>query len=221
MNIQSTKNMQLTEKIRLMVFGKSFTGKTTLISTLPEKALVLSSDKGLIVLKKFDVDYFSMTSFTKVTEFLSFLKTDECKQKYNWICFDSVTAIADMLYFYLLDEKKLDGHKLWGEYGNFMIKFLTFIKNQNDYHTLSIYESLDKEDESGITVQSYGVKGAAADKIQYFYDEIFSLRKIGKDRKRILQTEESPGYFCKDRSGALLINEEPDLGNIIKKITGV
>lgn len=216
MNIKSTKDIQKDEKFRLMVYGQSGIGKTKLIGTLPGKILVLNTDKGMQTLGKSDIDYVSANKWSEVMEFLNYIKTDEAK-KYDFLVFDSVSATMDLLYMELSEVKKLGGFDLWKDYGAFVMKFMRFLRDQQTFHTLSIFEAIDKEDESGLATKGFGVQGQIGSRIPNFYDMVFALR-VDKTGARYLQTSSVPGWISKDRSQLLDKQEPADLNVIMKKI---
>lgn len=217
MLIQSTKDIVNTEKFRFMIYGNSGIGKTQLIGTVSGTPLVLNTDKGMKTLTKSTIDFVSANTWPEVVEFLQFMKTKECQSKYDWIVFDSVSAMMDLLFVDLQDNKKLTGFDLWREYGNFVTKFLRVLRDQQDYHTLSIFECMDKEDESGKSVKAFAVQGQVGGRIPNFYDEVFALR-LDKSGNRILQTNSVPGWISKDRSQLLAPIEPADLSLIMKKL---
>lgn len=219
MKISNTKNINHEEKFRFMVYGYSGIGKTKLIGTLPGKVLVLNTDKGLLTLAGMDVDYASANSWKEVIDFLNYMKTDEAKKKYKFIVFDSVSAMMDLLYMELSENKKLGGFDLWREYGGFVTKFFRVLRDQQDYHTLSLFEAIDKEDDAGLAVKAFGVQGSVGGRIPNFFDEVFALR-MDKSGVRMLQTASSPGWIAKDRSQSLEKNELADLKIIMEKIKG-
>lgn len=216
MNIKSTKDIKHSEKFRIMIYGNSGIGKTKLIGTLPGRVLVLNGDKGLLTLSKMDVDYVSVNKWSEVMEFLNYIKTEDAK-KYEFLVFDSVTAIMDLLYTELADVKKLTGYDIWREYGAFVMKFMRFLRDQETFHTLSIFEAIDKEDESGVATKGFGVQGQIGSRIPNFYDMVFALR-VDKTGARYLQTSSVPGWISKDRSQLLDKQEPADLNIVMKKI---
>ena len=221
LQVMDTSEYLTNNKFRFMVYGKSGIGKTLLISTIKGRVLVLNTDKGLATLRKVPCKYVSANTWPEVLEFLTFIKTKECRDAYDWIVFDSVTALSDILFHYLLEDKKLSGFDFWRDYGNFMMKFMRFLRDQNIYHTLSIFEAIDKDNAQGFTEQIFGVQGQVGSKIPNYYDEVFALKMIihNKEQKRMLQTLTTLGWTAKDRSQSLDSLEEPDLNNIMEKIS--
>lgn len=226
MKIQSTKDISNQEKFRFMVYAYSGMGKTQLISTIPGKILVLNLDKGLKTLGGHDIDYVTANKWEDVIEFLNYIKKPECLSVYNWIVFDSVTAMTDLLYRHLENDKKFTGHEFWKHYGGFINKFMLVLRDQTDYHTLSLFEAIDKEDDSGMAIKAFGIQGQVGGRVPGFFDEVYAL-KMEKDNSRILQTVSSPGWIAKSRSrnidktGPALNKTEPaDLAHIMNKIQG-
>ena len=217
MKINNTKEITQLEKFRIMVYGNSGVGKTQLIGTIPGKSLVLNCDKGMKTLSSLDIDYVSANNWSEIMEFLNFMKKEDCLKTYEWIVFDSISAMMDLLYLDLSETKKLAGFDLWREYSNFVNKFMRVLRDQQNYHTLSICEAIDKEDDSGVATKGFGVQGQIGGRIPNFYDEVFALR-IGKDNARMLQTASSSGWIAKDRSQVLEKNEVADLGVVMAKI---
>lgn len=217
MNIQSTKDITNLEKFRFMVYGYSGVGKTQLIGTIPGKTLVLNTDKGMKTLRKSVIDYVSANTWKEVVDFLNFIKTEECLKTYEWIVFDSVSAMAQLLFVDLTDNKKFAGYDLWNQYGNFVTKFMLMLRDQQNYHTLAIFEAEDKEDDNGVVGKGFTIKGKSGTNIPNFFDEVFALR-VNKEGDRILQTSTSLGWVAKDRSQTLEKNEPADLNSIMNKI---
>lgn len=221
MKINNTKNVSDNEKLKIMLYGLSGIGKTKLIGTLKEKILILNADKGLMTLQGLDIDYFTATSWKEVMEFLDYIKTKECSEKYTWIGFDTVTAMFDLLFAHLekrqAADSKYDGFCFWKDYGGLLLNFLRIIRDQNTYNILALFQHSTKEDKDGISQQVFGLQGGSATRPPDFFDEIFVLRQ-DKNGARIVQTASSPGYIAKDRSQVLEKNEIADLNEILKKI---
>jgi hypothetical protein len=96
MKIESTNNTKVL-KHNLAAIGASKSGKTHLISTIPGKALVCNTDKGIITLKKFKIQFTKVSSWAEFVEFMKF-GTDPAKMKkygFDWLAFDSVSTIAE------------------------------------------------------------------------------------------------------------------------------
>lgn len=224
MKILNTKDITETGKIRIMIYGKSGSGKTRLISTIPGKTLVLNIDKGMATLAGSDVDYVNANTWPEVIEFLNEVKKAEYQDKYSCLVFDDVTSLADLLMAHLEKQQesapKADGFALWKEYGGFMMKFFRFIRDQTAYDIVANFQAVDKDDDSGVTNQVFGVQGQVGSMVPKFFDEVLPLRILSKEKGAFaeLQTKSSLGWTAKDRSKKLLDVEKPDLTALMGKI---
>lgn len=220
MKIQNTADLSVNGKFRFMVYGASGIGKTRLLSTIPDKVLIMNTDKGMLSVSNKSLDYVSVNSWKEVVDFLEEIKSsEEIKKKYKWLAFDSVSAMMDLLFNHLGEVKNLSGYDLWREYGKFVLKFMRFLRDQEQYHTVSIFEMLSTEDSNGVISKSFAVQGEVGKRIPGFFDEVFALRS-DKDGKRFLQTNDLAGFPAKDRSQTLTLKEEADLALIMNKIIG-
>ncbi len=223
MKIFNAKDVQDNEKLKIMLYGVSGSGKTKLMGTLKEKILVLNADRGLLTLSGADIDYVTVNSWKEVIEFLDYIKTKECAEKYSWIGFDTVTAMFDLLTAHLekkaLMDSKFDGFAFYKEYGGLLLNFLRIVRDQNTFNVLALFQHSTKEDKNGLSQQVFGFVGSNATRAPEFFDEVFCLRS-DKEGNRIVHTAPIPGFVCKDRSQTLEKTEKADLSLIMKKIKG-
>jgi hypothetical protein len=220
MKIESTKNL-VNKAVSICVYGKTGTGKTHLASTIPEKALILNADKGVLTLRKYDIDYVTALAWKDVDSFMKFIGTEECSKKYKWIVFDSMTTIADMLLLHLKNDKGMKGFDLWNEYTEKLGQMIRFIRDQEVYSTLSIYESVEEKDANGIVSHGFGLSGEKlANRIPYFYSNVFSTHcKVKEDKPAYtLQTIPKNGWQGKARGIDVQATEEAHIGKLIKKL---
>lgn len=219
MEIKSTRNIKKKEKIHICLYGKSKTGKTSLIETLPGKTLVVNADKGLLALDGSDnVDYVDVDNFNHMIEVMQFIKSDKCK--YDNVVIDSMSVVADQILKYL-DDKGVKGFERWGDYGKYLQGIISTLRDSNDFNSVTIFELVEKENASGLLEKKVGVQGNLASRIGYFYDFFLASRvKHNKDESVYkIQTRTQDGFECGCRHKGLPTFIEPDLGklfNIIK-----
>ena len=220
MKIESTKDLK-GKKINICVYGKTGTGKTHLISTIPEKALILNADKGVLTLRKSDIDYATCVSWKDVSDFMKYMASKECAEKYKWIIFDSFSAIAEILQYHLKNEKNMKGFELWGEYSDKLGEMIRLIRDQEQYSTLSIFESSQSKNADGITTHAFNIPGdKISEKVPFYFSNVFSTHCKVKDDKPtyFLQTIPKNGWEGKARGVDVLPVEEAHLGKLIKKL---
>lgn len=218
MEIQSTGNIKPT-KLNTLIYGASGTGKTTLLSTLPNKTLIISKESGLLSLKDFSIDYVEPKD---LKELRSVLVSEEI-DSYDNIAIDSLTEIASMF----LEESTLlfpDDRQNFKKYGHYNEGIVRFIKFTRDLNKNIIFTSLEKtaEDNAGRRFTVPDITGSLASKLPAYFDFVFNLQIINKEneRERVLLTQPFDGFICKDRSGKLEDYEVPNLSLIINKVFG-
>lgn len=225
MEIKSTKDYHQ-QGISFLIYAQSGAGKTFLCSTLP-KPLILSAESGLLSLVQFDLPYIQINTIDDLYKAYEWLTTSPEADQFESVALDSISEIAEVI---LADEKKrmvngklVDPRQAYGalidQMGDLIRAFRDLPKN--------VYFSakLEKQtDEMGRILHSPSMPGnKTAQSLPYFFDEVFALRmEKGEDGKpaRALMTVGEGLWLAKDRSGALNMYEDPDLGAIIRKIKG-
>lgn len=223
--ITNTSKVEL-HKFNLAVIGMSKTGKTHLTSTIKGKVLLCNVDKGTLTLADSKIDCVNILKFEEFVDFMKFVTTSPqfVKMGYDWVVFDSVSQIADLLKRHL-DEKGISGFDFWGEYLKIMGGLLTTTRDTDRFNSLSIYEVTEKENKNGLLEKKFGLEGSIRDKVPYYYDFVFATSKTkDKDKKDqyLLQTFNKNGYdFLGGRGSNKLNDYEPaNIAHIIKKLKG-
>lgn len=211
--IKSTKDVTA-EGANLVIYGDSGVGKTTLVSHL-ENAIILSAEKGLLSLRKFDIPYFEITDMDDVNEAYLIVK----KSDYDHIAFDSLTEIAEVV-LYEMKEGKKDKRQAYGELADafgVMIRKFRDIKGKN-----TIFFAKEKniyDDEGNIVKYAPLMPGRVLPHgLPYLVDEVFSYQ-MDRKGERFFQTAADRKRPAKDRSGNLeAIEKNPNLNDIIKRV---
>lgn len=222
--IKKTNDTSLQRRNTLLL-GHAGSGKTTQAKHYQQrygKGLILSGEAGLLTLSDQDIDYVPIQTFNgkhnPEAGFYSFAGI--CKEihsadfkslGYNWMMLDSLTELSDLAHAEAEAEAskngKMDGFKVWGDYGKMMLGALKFFR---DLPFEVIVTCLVKEDsnEDGQVVYLPLVKGQAIQRqIPGIFDNVFALVKKEQrlpDNKveihRYVVTDEVRGYACKYRS---------------------
>lgn len=234
MLIKNTKDLK-DGPLTILVYGQSGAGKTTLTKTLPGapgKILVISAESGLLPLQEAGIDYVDITRndkdellpkesrIARVGEVYNYLQTAEAKAKYDWIVFDSLTEIGQVLVDSLQVKHagSKDGYAVYRENLQMLRSMITkFFRDQDHYNSLILTLSERGKNAEGIQAVNIDLEGRMSQSAPQFFDCVFLLG-VQPDGKRILMTATTERYIAKDRSGKLLQMEDADLGKIIGKI---
>ena len=88
--------------VKLLVYGQSGAGKTSLIPTLPDP-IVLSAEGGLLSIQDADLPYIEIASMDDLKEAFEWMSTPE-GLKFKSVALDSISEIAEVV---LNHEKKI------------------------------------------------------------------------------------------------------------------
>jgi len=221
-NLKSTSGIHL-NGVKVLVYGQSGSGKTSLIKTLPAP-LVLSAEGGLLSIADADVPFIEVSSMDTLKEAYQWvLNADEAKH-FQSIALDSISEIAEVV----LNFEKKNTKDPRAAYGAMQEQMGDIIRGFRDLPGKNVYFSakLEKtQDEMGRVLYAPSMPGnKVGQSLPYFFDEVLALR-VERDAdgnsQRALMCESDGLWQAKDRSGKLAAWEAPDLGEIIKKIGGV
>ena len=227
MTIKITTTKELGNKINLLVYGDSGTGKTYLIKTAPNPIIISSEHKALSLAEEEipDLPMWLVNSEADIKEAITWLKAEDCP--YETACIDSISDIAEMI----LAERKREtanGRQAYGDMSDKMYEIISmFTKELPDINLYVIAKSIRMEDaRTNIPTWRPSMPGNALNgkrDIVYSFDISCALR-IGVTEEneifRYLQTEPDGQYYAKGLSSKLDSMEEADLTKLFNKILG-
>ena len=219
-NLKSTADVH-TSGVKILVYGSAGSGKTSLIPTLPNP-IVLSAEGGLLAISDASLPYIEIKSIDDLMEAYQWLTEDEKGMAFESIALDSISEIAEVV---LNHEKKVAKDPRQA-YGAMQEKVADIIRAFRDLPGRNVYFSakLEKQsDEMGRILYSPSMPGnKSGQSLPYFFDLMLALR-VERDAEgktmRMLMCDTDGIWQAKDRSGKLDAWEEPDLGQIISKIS--
>jgi phage nucleotide-binding protein len=221
-NLKNTSTLADDGCVKLLVYGQSGAGKTSLIKTLPNP-VVLSAEGGLLSIAGSNIPYIEIKNVKDVDEAYMWLQESAEAKVFESVAIDSISEIAEVV---LSVERKLtkDPRQAYGEMQN---KIAKIIRDFRDLFGRHVYMSAKMEkvqDEMGRILYGPSMPGSkTAQALPYFFDEVLALR-VEKDSEglnhRALMCDGDGAWNAKDRSGKLESWEAPDLGEIIRKIGG-
>ena len=185
--------------VKCVVYGCAGVGKTRLCATAP-KPIIISAEEGLLSITDVDIDYIEIKTLADLDSAYRLLKNDD---KYETICLDSLSEIAEALVIELLPQHK-DGRQAYAALAQAMIpmmKRFRDIKGKNTVFTCK--EDIILDEDGAFLRYDLLLPGQQLNKqTPYLVDELFHMQI---DRKGVpyLNTKPNRKSFSKDRSGAL------------------
>lgn len=224
MKIMSTYGIGAKNGVKMLVYGKAGRGKTTLCATAPNP-IVFSAESGLLALSNYQVAYAEIRTIKDLQDAFAWAQSSTEARQFQTLCLDSLSEIAEVVLSNAKGQVK-DPRQAYGELIEKMSMTIREFRDLPGYHVyMSAKQEMVKDDASGVALNMPSMPGnKLGQSLPYFFDEVFQL-DIGKDPAtqqtyRYLRTQPDFQNDAKDRSGRLDPIEYPDLGNIIKKITG-
>lgn len=207
--------------VKIIVYGDSGAGKTTLMGTAP-RPLIISAEAGLLALRGSNIPYISVTTYSELMEAYSYATSDEGRALYDTLCLDSISEIADIILANAKANNK-DSRQAYGELNDTYADLLRAFRNiegKNVVFSAKMERTTLSDGTTKFSTSLPGVK--TSQNTPYFFDEVFCLQVVRGENGEIsrwLQTGSDDLYLAKDRSGVLDMWEEPNLTRIIEKIT--
>jgi hypothetical protein len=207
--------------VKILVYGQSAAGKTTLIPTLPAP-IVLSAEGGLLSIKDSNLPYITIATMDDLRESYAFLRDSEEAKAFQSVAIDSISEIAEVV----LNAEKKTSKDPRAAYGNMQEQMADLIRAFRDLPGRHVYMSAKMEkatDEMGRVMYSPSMPGQKmGQSLPYYFDFVFAMR-VEKDSEgqpmRALMVESDGLWQAKQRGGKLSAWESPDLGAIIRKVS--
>ena len=222
--IASPSDLVQMQRAKILVFGASGAGKTTLCAAAPGKTLIISMEAGLLSIKdKDNVTAIEVKEASEIEEIAQLLESG--KLDYDTVCLDSVTEMSEIL---LASEKarSKDPRRAYGEVIEVMTRTMRRFRDLKIHVIFVAKEDKIRDEQTGVFHHQPMMVGAKLPvQIPYFFDEVLALRTFTEENEegkkiinRWLQTTIGDNYTAKDRSGKLETFEEPNLTHVINKL---
>lgn len=220
-NLRNTNDVSV-NGVKVLVYGQAGAGKTHLIRTLP-RPVILSAEGGLLSLQGTGIPYVEISNLATLTEAYEWLLDSTETKEFQCVALDSISEIAEVV---LSSEKKTakDPRQAYGAMADQMTDLIRAFRDLPGKHVYFSAKMEKTQDEMGRLLYYPSLPGnKVGQQLPYFFDEVLALR-VERDTDGVVQRAlmcESDGlWLAKDRSGKLSPWEEPDLGEVIKKIGG-
>lgn len=220
MALKFTTTAKATRFAKALVYGPAGVGKTTLCKTAPEP-IIISAEAGLLSLSDVNIPVIEITSYNDFDDAYQFINTSEKAKKFQTICLDSVTDIAEVLLADLLEQVS-DPRQAYGEVANKMGQMIRKFRDIKDRHIYFTAKAKKTVDAANIVTYAPHMPGQQLPlNLPYWFDLVLPLR-IGETKDKVkyryLQTQPSIFWEAKDRSGCLPNPQKPDLSDVFERV---
>lgn len=208
------------KSVKMVVYGQSGAGKTTLVRSLPSP-IILSAESGLLSIQSADLPYIEINSLQDIYEAYKWLTSSDDSKEYQSVALDSISEVAEVVLSAELKAHK-DGRQAYGETNSKMADIIRAFRDLPGRHVYMTAKVEKMQDEMGKILYGPSMPGKTlTQQLPYFFDEVLALR-VEKNTEgqvqRFLQAQPDGLWLAKDRSGRLGQWEPADLGEIINKI---
>lgn len=221
-NLKSTASVA-SSGVKVLVYGQSGVGKTTLIRTTPSP-IILSAEAGLLSLAGSDIPYIEVHSLAELAEIWMWLARSKDAAKYKTVCLDSISEIAEVC---LAEAKQTlkDGRAAYGEMADRMAKMIRAFRDLSGRHVYFTAKIDKSESDTGARLFAPSMPGKTlTQQLPYYFDEVLALRLVNdKDGNTVRSLMCAPDtmWTAKDRSAKLDPWEPADLSVVFAKIAGI
>ena len=199
-NLLSTSSLS-SDGVKILVYGQSGSGKTSLIPTMPNP-VVLSAEAGLLSIADTDTQFINIENMDMLREAYSWAK--DCE--FDSICLDSISEIAEVC---LATEKRnnKDPRAAYGEMQSTMAEIVRAFRDLSGENVFMTAKLDKSQDEMGRMLYAPSMPGQKAGQaLPYQFDCVLAMR-VEKDAEGVTQRSlmcDGDGlWMAKDRSGKL------------------
>lgn len=223
LNWSDTAKEAVGHGVKVLVYGKAGTGKTTLCGTAPSP-LIISAEAGLLPLRKKKIPVLVVQTAQDVWDALTWCRSSAKQNGIQTVCLDSISEITETI---LANERKKtkDPRQAYGEMASATIEMVKAFRDLPGLHVVVTAKEVTGTDPitNVARAQPTAPGQQVGPALPYLFD-IVMHSATDKDQQgktyHYLRTHSSFQADAKDRSGTLDEIEYPDLSNIFNKVLG-
>jgi len=218
MEILNTNQVEHTY-LKVCVYGRAGAGKTHLIQTA-SRPFGISAEGGFLSLQGTSIDYTEVRKVEDLREVWKFFASGQAKDRYDWVCVDSLSEIAEIIFQEKIDANPTNTLKAYNE-TNKSVKTIIRMFRDLPFNIYMTAKAKHLNDENGVMLwqPSMPSKGLSLEVSHYF--DILCPLLTAKDEegniRRALQCKADGIWDAKDRSSQLNAYEPPDLSALHSK----
>lgn len=210
--------------IKVLVYGPSGIGKTTLCASAPSP-VIFGAEGGMLSLNWAQIPYYEIRTVEELTDVFNWAQNSAEAKQFETYCLDSLTEIAEVVLSNAKQQVK-DPRQAYGELLEQMMHTVRAFRDLQGKHVvMTAHQAMMKDESTQITTHVPSMPGTKlGPKLPYHFDEVFryviTRHPETGAQERMLQTAADFNTVAKDRSCKLDKFEQPNLSNIFAKIKG-
>lgn len=209
-------------KLKVLIYGKSGTGKTTFGATAPN-ALFVSSESGLLSVADKHVKYVKIDSLKDLEDVYQLLAKPG--HGFESVILDSLTDMQNHIITKITKGERMPMKGEWSDFGFNMNKILLKFRDL-DIHVIGLALEKDIEGEDDTSMLQPDLYGSVRDKCPAYFDYVGRIAMWGvqdengaKKEKRGICFVMNKRFTAKARRGQFDAITEPDFNEILKRAT--
>ena len=152
MAIKLTTTSKSSNYVKCLIYGRSGVGKT-LLSRTAEKAVIISSEKGLLSLKEYNIPVIMINNHDDLEEAYQLILTSPKAKNIETVVLDSISDIGETILSYF-QKNPVDGNThpqaAYGDYAKVLLPLIKKFRDLPNRHVYFIAKSKRvKDDYSG------------------------------------------------------------------------
>lgn len=219
------------QKIKALIFGESWCGKTSFWWTAMKdfRTLFISAEGWLASIRKGQPNWWTNEVSKKDPEVLQITKAEQIKElrkpgvleklsaPYDVIIIDSLTEISDNLRRDLKWEKRFLDMQSWWVLADELKDVVIQIRDLNKHVIVICQETYEKDKDWGIIKYIPNVDWSLKSKLSYYFDVVARITKL-PGWERIVEINDSPLAPVKSRFACINDQTEMNLWTWIKLV---
>lgn len=217
--LQPVKNFSMRNGVKSVAYGPPGGGKTPLIKTAP-RPVILVCEPGMLSMRDSNIPAADGSTVDKIDDFFNWLKKSNEAKKFDTVCIDSGSQMAEISLKLQLSKNK-DGRKAFGEMSRHIMGIFDDLFFMPEKHIYIIAKQAIV-DNGGTNVKRPYFPGQDLNvKVPHLFDCVFHIGKynvpgiIGE--VDAVRAKENFDTMARDRSGNLAELNPPNLSDIFKK----
>ena len=202
--VKKTKGSASRDGVKLLIYGGSGCGKTTLLASMG-RTIIISSEKGDLALNDAEnCESIQISSLLQLREAYNYVVAN--KDSYDTVGIDSISEIGQMVVAELKKDPEFsslkDTMKLWMKYSDMMLDIAKVFRDISGLNVviIALAESV-KNGFDEVIMPNIPAKKVQA-QLPSLYDEVLYLR-VNSEGEREFVTNPTSDIVAKDRSGKL------------------